>query len=197
MPRTPLPLHVDDLSSFAKALRRQLDGLETPPTHLELLNLLCKAGGYRNFQHFRSETPGMPDASVAAAPIPAAPAPAPVAAGPAGPEGNPRHVREALRHFDADGLLVRWPKKFSIRMLTLWVMWSRIPARTPLTEPELNELLAAQHHFGDHALLRRLLVDHGMVERTADGRRYERREVRPPVDGAEVIRQVKPERRAA
>jgi len=190
MPRTPLPLHVDDLSSFAKALRRQLDGLETPPTHLELLNLLCKAGGYRNFQHFRAETPGSPG-------LAAAPAPAPIPVAPAEPEGNPKHVREALRHFDADGLLVRWPKKFSIRMLALWVMWSRIPARTPLTEPELGELLTAQHHFGDHALLRRLLVDHGMVDRTADGRRYERREVRPPADGAEIIRQVRHERRAA
>ena len=188
MSRTPLPLHVGDVSAFAKTLRRQLEGLDELPGHVEMLNLLCKACGYRNFQHFRAEREGLPEPPESGVQPPRR---AEV------PAVNVKWVREAVRHFDADGCLVRWPKKFSLRHIALWVMWSRIPARTELSEPEINELLAGQHRFGDHALLRRELADRGMVERTADGRSYRRMEAEPPADAVEVIRLVRPQREAA
>ncbi|WP_419786189.1 DUF2087 domain-containing protein [Pseudodesulfovibrio sp.] len=85
-------------------------------------------------------------------------------------------------------LLLRWSRKHSVRLLALWVIWLHLPARSPRTEPLINELLSARHGFGDHALLRRWLVDHSMVERTAHGRRYLRCEIHPPADAEELIR---------
>jgi len=193
MSRTILPLHVGDLSAFAKALRHQLEGFDELPGHVEMLNLLCKACGYRNFQHFRAEQEALPATADATPPETGLQPPR----RPAQPEINVKWVKEVVRHFDADGRLVRWPKKFSLRLIALWVMWSRIPARTALSEPEINELLAGWNGFEDHALLRRELADRGMVERTADGRQYRRIEAEPPADAVEVIRLVRPQRQAA
>ncbi|HKI81938.1 MAG TPA: DUF2087 domain-containing protein [Pseudodesulfovibrio sp.] len=52
-------------------------------------------------------------------------------------------------------------------------------------------MLERQHLFEDHALLRRELVDHHMVERTSDGSRYRRMETPPPAEAVEVFRQLR------
>lgn len=172
MSRTPLPLAVADIAAFARSLRHQLDGREGTPSHLEMLNLLSKAGGYRNFQHFRAQQ----DARTAFETPKSAP-----------PVVNYKLVNRVARFFDEQGRLVRWPGKFSQRMVCLWVMWSRVPARTPLTEREISDMLEAQHLFGDYALLRREMVDRGMVERTPDGRQYRRIEQTPPAEALAVL----------
>lgn len=176
MSKTPMPLHVGDISVFARNLRRQMDGLDHSPSHVEMLNLLAKANGFRNFQHLKAQ------AEPVLVTEPDKPAPT---------EQDLKRIKQLVRHFDANGMLIRWPKKFTIRMLSLWVMWSRIPARTPHSEPELNDLLEAQHHFEDHALLRRELVDRGFLERTADGSRYTRIEQQPPVEVIEMFQQLR------
>lgn len=173
MSKTPLPYHAGDISTLARSLRRQLGGFDHTPSHVEMLNLLAKAGGYRNFQHYRSAV------------LPAQTSREAV------PEINRKHVKILMRHLDGEKRLIRWPKKFSIRMLGLWVMWSRIPANEPMTEIDINTLLRENHLFDDHALLRRELVDRGMVDRTADGRSYTRIERQPPVDALEVFRQIR------
>ncbi len=176
MSRTSLPLHVGDVSAFAKSLRRSLDGLEQLPSHLEMLNLLAKAGGYRNFQHLKAQTDAMERLA------------APKAAQPA---INYKLVHKLTRYFDDQGKLVRWPGKYSQRMLCLWIIWSRIPARKTFTEKEINALLNELHLFGDHALLRRELVDNNMMQRTPDGRQYKRLELRPPDDAAALLEKLR------
>src|SRR5688572_21927897 len=61
MPRSSVPLHADDISSFAKALSRQLSDAHgrtpRPPGHVELLNMLARAAGFRNFQSLRVRPP--------------------------------------------------------------------------------------------------------------------------------------------
>lgn len=47
-----------------------------------------------------------------------------------------------------------------------------IPEGTVLTERQINELLASRHSFRDPALLRRQLIDHGMLDRRTDGSAY-------------------------
>ncbi|NCC24302.1 MAG: DUF2087 domain-containing protein [Deltaproteobacteria bacterium] len=176
MSRTPLPLTVGDISMFAHSLRRQLNGRENTPGHVEMLNLLCKAGGFRNFQHFKSqqerlqvqETP--PTAQI---------------------DVNDKKIQRVARFFDHQGRLVRWPGKFSQCLLCLWVMWSRIPARTSLHEREISVFLDSHHLFGDHALLRRELVDRGMVERTPDGRQYRRIERTPPAEALALFEKLR------
>lgn len=68
MTRTILPMAVADISAFAKSLRDQIvkhkpgnDGpgpASTNPAcigHVELLNMIARAAGFRNYQHFRAD----------------------------------------------------------------------------------------------------------------------------------------------
>ena len=59
-----------------------------------------------------------------------------------------------------------------------------------MTERQISDRLRRLHRFGDHALLRRELVDRGLFTRTIDGREYRRIESRPPPDAREVIRRL-------
>jgi hypothetical protein len=63
----------------------------------------------------------------------------------------------------------------------------RLPSRRDLSEAEVNDVLEAGSTFGDHVLLRRSLIDHGLASRTPDGRCYRRTEVRPPPEARALI----------
>lgn len=192
MSRTPVAMAVGDLSKFARALRRQLEPMDRLPGHVEMLNLLARAGGWRNFQHLLAgngapEAPGTapePPAVEAAAPeVPQAPTPAePV---------SPKRLARLVRYFDDQGRFIRWPGKHTQRVSCLWVLWSRLPARTDMSEAEISAWLDERHLFGDHALLRRELVDQGMVERTPDGRRYRRLEVQPSDEALALLERLR------
>lgn len=176
MSRTPLPFATDDISAFAKALRGQLASADAVPGHLELLNMLARAAGLRNFQHLRAQATAAAALSKA---LEAPPAPEPPA--------DLQKVRRATRHFDGAGRLSRWPGRASERMLCLWVLWSRLAPGALGPEARVNADLARWHTFGDHALLRRALYDAGLVDRTPDGRAYRRIERRPPPDARALI----------
>ena len=176
MSRVPMPFYAEDVSALARSLRRRLREAEAAPGHVELLNLLVKSAGYRNFQQFKAEF----DARRAVEP------PETQAA-----EVNAGRVKRVVRLFDDRGALTRWPKKYSERMLCLWVMWSRIEPRRDYNEAEIGACLEQHHLFGDNALLRRELADHRMVERTSDGRRYRRLETPPPAEAVEVFRRLR------
>ncbi len=176
MSKDLLPLSVGDISGFARSLRKQLAERETLPSHLEMLNLLAKAAGHRNFQQYRAQA-GARAALDSACPV--------VACLPV--EVDYSRIRRLVRYFDGQGRLIRWPKKFSQRILCLWVLWSRIPARTSWHERDMNDWLEAQHLFGDYALLRRELVDQGLVNRTADGRAYTRLEQAPTAEARALL----------
>lgn len=123
MSRNVLPFYVADVAALARNLRRQLNSFENFPSHVEVLNLLARAGGYKNFQHLKAEhdvrSGGIP---------PRQPA----------PEIDFRTVKRLLRFFDEAGRLVRWPGKYSQRILCLWVLWSRLAPRTVYTEQEIS-----------------------------------------------------------
>lgn len=55
MSRIPLPFHCEDISALARSLNAQLTHADSRPGHVELLNMLARGGGYRNFQHFRAQ----------------------------------------------------------------------------------------------------------------------------------------------
>lgn len=162
------------MSLAARSLREQLQKLERLPSHVELLNMLARAAGYQNFQHFRAEQkPG----DAAAPPSPA-------------PDFDAARVERAVRHFSDAGLLLRWPARDSLAQLCLWVLWSRIPPGTSFPEREVNAMLNEWHTFGDHALLRRALVDHDLVVRTVNGSRYARVSREPPAELAPLLAQI-------
>ncbi|MCE5334607.1 MAG: DUF2087 domain-containing protein [Desulfobacteraceae bacterium] len=175
MSRNLLPFHSDDISALARALKGQLAKCEPQPSHLEILNMLVRASGYRNFQHYRAHilAPGEQPVTV----------PEPVAV-------DPGRVKRLLRLFDPEGKLTRWPSKHSQQELCLWVIWSRLPAGQVFAEKEINLFLNENHLFGDHPLLRRWLCDYGMMSRTRDGRQYRRVEKAPPAEALELIRRI-------
>jgi len=184
--KMPLPLHVEDISAFARALSGQLssrlgeqqDGLAggyaRAPSHLELLNMLARSSGFRNFQHLRTQRETL---TRLAEPKPAH-APAPV---------DVNRLRRLLRLFDAEGRLVRWPSRHGLELACLWAVWSKVPARKVFTEAELKDVLRAVHTFGDDALLRRGLCDLGLMTRTPDGREYRRVEAHPSAEALALL----------
>lgn len=184
MPRTDIPLHAADISRFAKSLARDLQQThaleQRPPGHVELLNMLARAAGYRNYQSLKARPP-------APRPVPAAPEPAP------GPELG-ETFRKALRQFDEHGRLTRWPIKFSVQRLMLWGLWLRFDARRRYSEREVNEILNAWHDFGDHCLLRRELVEMKMLGRTDGGAEYRKLPRRPDAEAMALMRALRERR---
>ena len=176
MSRTVFPFLADDMSALARSLKRELDASTDRPGHVDLLNMLARGAGYRNFQHFRAQGAAAERLAHPRPPEPEEPV-------------DLVRIERAARHF-ADSVLVRWPSKRGLQILCVWVVWSRLPAGEDLTEKQVNALITAEHTFGDYALIRRDLVDIGLLGRTQDGRRYWRIESRPPADARALIRHV-------
>ncbi|HEX3141451.1 MAG TPA: DUF2087 domain-containing protein [Rhizobacter sp.] len=82
------------------------------------------------------------------------------------------HARKALTQFDPSGRLLRWPHKFTVQRLALWVLWTRFDARRVYTEREVNDILKAWNGFGDHVTLRRELVEMKLLARKNDCSEY-------------------------
>lgn len=178
MPRTETPLHAPDISAFAKTLARELktahDTLHRLPGHVELLNMLARASGHRNFQSLKARPPAPPPV----ASTPAAPAPAALS----------ETAQRAMRQFDAQGRLTRWPIKYSVQRLMLWGLWMRFDGKRRYTEREVNEVLKAWHLFGDHCTLRRELVEMKMLERSDGGAEYRKLPRRPDAEAMALMR---------
>lgn len=166
---THIPLAVTDVSAFARSLRQQLAKADGQPSHVEMLNMLARANGHRNFQHLRA---GAAEAT------------------PEAPDYDHAKVEQVLRHFDEAGRMVRWPGRTHHQTLCLWGIWAYIPAGERLSESEINSLITRAHSFGDYAILRRSMVDAAMLARTPDGRVYRRIEKAPPPEGAALMAEV-------
>ncbi len=177
MTRIPIALPIGDLSTFAKSLRKQIQTHDGPPTHVELLNMLARSAGYQNFQQLRARAP-------AESPPVGEQDPRPV------PEADVALIARAIGHFDEKGQLIRWPSRRSHQVLALWALWSAFPTGVSLDDAAVKTFITARHRFGDHALLRRELVDLGLLTRTIDGRDYRRIEREPPPDARGLIRQL-------
>lgn len=176
MPHPPLAYRCPDVSALARSLKRQLQEIEGPPGHLQLLNMLARATGAPNFQAWRAEAELQAAAAAWAPPLPEAqPTLAPreaTEASPAPALGPAPKLERLLRCFDAQGRLARWPSKYSEQGPCLWALWAALPARGRHDEARINDALKALASLEDHVLLRRELVNHGLLGRTPDGRSY-------------------------
>jgi hypothetical protein len=172
MSKQLIPFATSDISTLARSLREQMATLDHTPSHLDLLNMLARAGGHANFQHLRAD-------AAAQGRLTAEPADTPLV--------DHARVEKVIRHFDEAGRMIRWPGKTNHQTLCLWIIWSRIPADTRLSEREINAFINDGHTFGDHAILRRSLVDAAMLARTPDGRIYRRVEKAPDADAAALL----------
>lgn len=175
MTREILPFAASDISALARSLHRELRAINDMPGHVQLLNMLARSAGFRNYQHLKAQH----DARDRLAQPPATP-------------DTVDHllVERAARHFNADGTLVRWPARASHQALCLWALWSRMPTGKSFAEAEMNDMLRGWHSFGDHALLRRALFNAGLVSRSRSGSDYRRIEQLPPPEALALIRHI-------
>ena len=181
MSRLPLALVVPDASLFARALGASLKTRHAagspPPGHVELLNLMARALGHRNLQSLQAGVPlvaALPEPPLAAEDRPA----------PAALTGN---ARKALMQFDSRGRLIRWPTKYSIQTLAMWVLWTLFDGRRSYTEREVNEVLKAANDFGDHVTLRRELINHRLMSRQPDCSDYRKLPARPDAEARALL----------
>ena len=199
MTRSALPFAAPDLSALARFLERTLADHHFThgrlPGHVEMMNLLARSIGKRNLQALQADAAAQATALArerhAAAPVPPpidasvtdawfdAPAIVEAPAAPSTPPMLSAHARKALEHFDAAGRLARWPLKFSVQRLAMWVLWTRFDGRRVYTEAEVNHVLKAWHLYGDHATLRRELINHRLMARKADCSEYRKLAVQP------------------
>lgn len=175
MSRDVIQLTIDDVSAFAKRLRAGLRAEPEFPGHVEMLGHIARAAGFQNYQHLRAGHE----------------APAPEPAQRASQTAAPKALERALRVFDAAGVMEKWPKHYSAQRLSVWAFWAALPSKVDLSEQEVNEVLKAKSSFGDHVLLRRTLIDVGLVQRTTDGRIYRRIEQAPPPEARHLIQTVR------
>ncbi|WP_169582580.1 MULTISPECIES: DUF2087 domain-containing protein [Microbacterium] len=86
-------------------------------------------------------------------------------------ENAPTRPTGVVRFLDRDGRIIRWPVRFDdLLELLQWVAARALEPSAAYTEAEINERLAA--FTDDVALLRRHLVDAGVVARTPSGSEY-------------------------
>jgi len=81
-------------------------------------------------------------------------------------------------YLDEDGRITHWPakKKSAARVALRKYLAGKISTQFTLNEQAINHLLNRWHTFGDHAFLRRDLVDYGLIKRNQEGTAYWREE---------------------
>lgn len=164
MPRDPIAMTLPDISEFAKALRAEL---KDPPSHVELLGVIARSAGYRNYQHLHARLADKPVSVV-----------------------DDRKITRAARYFDQEGRFMEWPAKTSVQRLCLWVIWAQLPARDILTERQISARIDTLCVFRDAAQIRRSLLEWKMVTRNLDGSAYERIETAPPPEAIALTRKI-------
>lgn len=190
MTKETFALHIADVSAFARSLVASLAERHTdkpaPPGQVEVLNLIARTQGQRNWPALRQvlrQSPAAPPAAAQSLLAGSADGSSadPVASTEVEPPASilSDNARKALAQFDKQGRLMRWPVKFSVQKLVMWVLWTRFDAKRSYTESEVNAVLKAAHMFFDHATLRRELIDHQLMTRKPDCSDYRKLPVRP------------------
>ena len=73
---------------------------------------------------------------------------------------------------DDMGKITRLPQKQKVRYAVLEYLAEKFEPDFIYSERQVNELCDRWHTFGDYFLLRRELVDYGLLGRERDGSRY-------------------------
>ena len=71
-----------------------------------------------------------------------------------------------------DGKIQRWPSKKEEKEAVLGFISLQIPPGSKLSEKEINRIIMRNILFDDFALIRRELIERGLLARTNDCREY-------------------------
>jgi hypothetical protein len=88
--------------------------------------------------------------------------------------------KEIIKFQDKSGKISILPRRPRQQFLVLIFLASKFEVGNVYGEKEVNELLNKNHSFNDPALLRRELVEKGLLKRTEDGKQYWRNENTKP-----------------
>lgn len=89
-------------------------------------------------------------------------------------------IFEPLKNFlDSDKKLKKYPKKQTLKIISLFYIGSKFETGKEYTEKEVNEIIEQWHTFHDSAMIRRELYDRGFLDRHIDGRLYWVKEPKP------------------
>lgn len=80
---------------------------------------------------------------------------------------------------DAQGRLTLFPARRKMKMIALMYLITFFEPGKTYTEQEVNALLCLHHTFQDPATLRRELYDFHFLDRTPDGRIYQKADPQP------------------
>jgi hypothetical protein len=106
------------------------------------------------------------------------------------------NAAKALTQFDRWGRLSRWPHKFSVQRLTMWVLWTRFEAGRSYREREVNDILKAWTTWGDHVTPRRELVEMGLLGRESNCSAYWKEPQQPGDEVRALLRALRSRRPA-
>ncbi|WP_331654176.1 DUF2087 domain-containing protein [Anaerotignum sp. MB30-C6] len=76
------------------------------------------------------------------------------------------------RFLDDSGRIIQLSKKKSLRVATLCYLAEKFETNRYYNEKEVNAVCDEWHTFGDYFILRRELIDYGLLYREPDGSRY-------------------------
>lgn len=81
-------------------------------------------------------------------------------------------IIDSSRFLDEDGKITKLSRKYNLKIATLQYLATKFEVNRYYTEKEVNAICESWHTFGDFFLLRRELIDHGLLQREANGARY-------------------------
>ena len=76
------------------------------------------------------------------------------------------------RFLDDNGRLKQFPAKAAVRMQVLAYLHTKFEKGRKYTEKEVNSIISQWITFGDYFIVRRSLVDNGLLARTSNGSEY-------------------------
>lgn len=76
------------------------------------------------------------------------------------------------RFLDEEGKIKQLPAKKEARHIVLAYLAEKFETDRDYSEKEVNAVIDSWHTFGDYFLLRRELIDSGLMRRERDGSRY-------------------------
>jgi hypothetical protein len=85
---------------------------------------------------------------------------------------GPNNLDSIKQFMDEDGRLTSWPRKYSRKLIAADYLAMHFSPGVIYSESQVNDILEDWHTFNDAAVLRRFLIDLGIMKRDKDGRRY-------------------------
>lgn len=82
------------------------------------------------------------------------------------------------RFLDEKGRIKIWPSKMDMKESILCYLAEKFEFNKTYTEKEVNNIIQEWHSFNDYFILRRSLIDCGLLSRTRNGASYWREEKR-------------------